>query len=266
MLMAKMGDFIFFFLGIAMLLGAGALGFVHIRRALFWQRAKGRVVDSENEGDRAWPVIEFTDTVGKKIRFTSKSDPETQLTQGDEARVLFNPSEPTQAEVQATTKYVFGALLLAVMGVASTGAGLGFEFTASALSKLFSLPADRTNEGGSLIRIFDIAMFAFVASILTYAAIKIRRALSEQKALRESGREAIGRIVGVASEKDSDGDTEYWLEYTFTTGEHGPNIEHRGKHRIAEDPDLAMMVGQEVTVRYLPDRPKVSDILTLPEA
>jgi hypothetical protein len=126
-------------LGSCMLLGSV---FLFFRTTVFVSRATattGTVVEhkvvvsssSNNNGRRATttsyrPVVQFQLPQGSTVRFESKTgdnSPENRPI-GAEVPVLFNPNDPSDAEIDSISDIWFGPIFLFVFGSIWTGAGV----------------------------------------------------------------------------------------------------------------------------------------------
>lgn len=122
-------------LGLALIIGGGFWGF---RRYAFLRRSnhtQGTVVDqlvedSVEHSKFFYPVVEFRTDGGETVRFRggagNAGGPLIQT--GTTVVVLYDPSNPSEAQINSFVQYWLGPIGLTVWGAVIIGLGIYFRF------------------------------------------------------------------------------------------------------------------------------------------
>lgn len=109
---------IFLIVGVGALAGGIFWGVKTQRFVASASRASGTVIELErrqsgDDGPTYYPVVRFTDAAGKDVTFTSStgSNPPSKR-EGDKVDVLYDPKNPTEAELDSFFSLWFGPLMV----------------------------------------------------------------------------------------------------------------------------------------------------------
>jgi hypothetical protein len=131
---------IFFFIGLALLIG-GLYWLTRERQfAAKGERAPGRIVSLEEKRHisdgrlRYYPVIRFKDTIGREFQFTSTvmSPYRNRWWVGQPMQVVYDPDNPSEAQIAGAYLYAGPAIVIAI--------GLGFALLGGGINMLKVLP------------------------------------------------------------------------------------------------------------------------------
>lgn len=112
-------------------------------------------------------------------------------------------------------------------------------------------------QGRALVMV--IAVVIVVGVVVGFLATVLPQ-MNEPSALDEHGIDTTGEIVQTFTGANSAGNTAYYVDYAFIV----PGIEHTftGRQTVGRDDFPNWEMGQAVTVRYLPDDPSRSKLVT----
>ncbi|NTV47862.1 MAG: DUF3592 domain-containing protein [Chlorobiales bacterium] len=120
-------------IGLALIIGGGFWGirrYVFLRRSL---RAQGMVVeqfvqDSAEQSKFYYPVVEFRTESGETVQFRGGAGNAggPQIQTGTTVDVLYDPSKPSQAQINSFVQYWLGPLGITVMGLVIMAMGVFF--------------------------------------------------------------------------------------------------------------------------------------------
>jgi len=122
---------VFAVLGLAMLIGCGALVKSNQDFLATAQSAEGRVIDlvyqSSGEGGAFYPMVRFRSADGREVTFRSRvgRNPASYAV-GDPVMVLYDPQNPSDAMVESFFRLWFGPLMLSIVGSLFGGIGWGY--------------------------------------------------------------------------------------------------------------------------------------------
>jgi Protein of unknown function (DUF3592) len=114
--------------GLAMFGGGGALWRSHAAFAARALRADGVVTDfthgrsSKRSGTIYTPIVTFTTSQGRELQVAGSG---SGYRRGDQVRVLYDPDNPEQAQIDSLMETWFWPLLLGFMGIMFGGVGGG---------------------------------------------------------------------------------------------------------------------------------------------
>lgn len=105
------------------LLAAGVATFIHTMRFVAGaERATGTVIDldsrTDSDGVTFYPVVRFTTAEGRTVEFVSSSgsSPPSESV-GDEVEVLYDPDDPTDAQLSGFFHLWLWPLVLGPLGI-----------------------------------------------------------------------------------------------------------------------------------------------------
>ena len=108
-----------------------------LRRIRWGGVAKGTVVSNDEIRDTTGrggaktfylPVVEYTDSNGNHVRFTSDSGGGAPISRGTTVRVLYNPERPQEASIANFMTLWFFPIVIAILGLPFLLAGLSALF------------------------------------------------------------------------------------------------------------------------------------------